>query len=302
MGGKTMRLRRNGTCVVCAVDLPSGMAAVWYADEKVVRCEPCAASLVASNHPALSDTPQAEGPPSTPSDSVAGGSAQREYERRSAKESTRKQERIEEDAAWRRTLKEERPVLGRLVTALTPKPQIGPEAQPTKAWKIGAEGERRVAEVLAGVEGVEVLHDRLIPMKAANIDHLAVSSSGVFVIDAKKYSGKVETRDVGGMFREDLRLYVNNRNQTKLVDGVLGQVSVVRAVLNEAFPHVQVRGVLCFVNAEWGIVMRPRHVRGVTALWPTKLPELLSVPGPHAEAITEIAAHLRECLRAGRAT
>ena len=61
MGGKTMRLRRNGTCVVCAVDLPSGMAAVWYADEKVVRCEPCAASLVASNHPALSDTPQAEG-------------------------------------------------------------------------------------------------------------------------------------------------------------------------------------------------------------------------------------------------
>ncbi len=79
---------------------------------------------------------------------VAGGSAQSEYDKRSARELAKKERRVAEDAEWREAIKERRPVVGRIATALTPKPQITPESQATKAWKVGADGERRVAEVL----------------------------------------------------------------------------------------------------------------------------------------------------------
>lgn len=240
-------------------------------------------------------------PPLGPEDaSVAGGSAQREYDRRAARELARKQQRVDDDAEWRRTLKEERPILGRLVTALSPKPQITPESQSTRAWKTGAEGERRVAEVLAGLEGIETLHDRLMIGSNANIDHIAIAPSGVWVIDAKKYAGRVETRNVGGIFRADLRLYVNGRDRTKLVEGVLGQVDVVKETLGDSFPGIEVRGVLCFINSDWSFIMRPQQVRGVTALWPMKLPEVVAAHGPHGELVPDIAAHLRARLRPGK--
>lgn len=47
--------------------------------------------------------------------------------------------------------------------------------------------------------------------------------SGIFVIDAKKYSGAVQKRDMGGWFRTDERLYVNGRNRTNLVVAMQGQ-------------------------------------------------------------------------------
>ena len=194
-------------------------------------------------------------------------------------------------------MKHERPVLGRLASVLTPKPQITPESQATKAWKIGAEGERRVAEVLEKSEGVEVLHDRLVPGSRANIDHIAIGPSGVFVIDAKKYTGQVEARDVGGLFRTDERLYVNNRDRTKLVEGVLHQVDVVRVALGPDFADVAVNGVLCFVGCEWGWLMRSKRVKGVTALWPTALPDHVSIAGSLSDRVTTITDRLRSELR-----
>ena len=184
-----------------------------------------------------------------------------------------------------------------IASVLTPKPQITPESQPTAAWKVGAEGERRVAEVLEGAVGVEVLHDRLVPGSRANVDHIAIGPSGVFVIDAKKYTGQVEVRDVGGFFRTDERLYVNNRDRTKLVEGVLRQINVVRTALGEDFSDVEVRGVLCFVGCEWGWIMRTKRVEGVTALWPTALSDHVSATGPLSDRIPEIADHLRGRLR-----
>ena len=49
-------------------------------------------------------------------------------------------------------------------------------------------------------EGLAVLHDRRIPYSKANIDHLIVAPWGVFIVDAKNYKGKVETRNRGGFF------------------------------------------------------------------------------------------------------
>ena len=59
-------------------------------------------------------------------------------------------------------------------------------------------------------------------------------------------------RDVGGLFRTDERLYVNGRNETKRVDAVLAQIEVVGTALGDDFADIEVRGVLCFVGADWG--------------------------------------------------
>ena len=55
------------------------------------------------------------------------------------------------------------------------------------AWNTGAEGETRTAEFLASLEpaGFVVLHDRLMPASRANIDHVVVGPTGVFVIETR---------------------------------------------------------------------------------------------------------------------
>jgi hypothetical protein len=282
---KLMNIRRPDVCVGCGAQLDAGTEAYWIAAERVVRCVTChgGPTPVVAKVETVQD--------------AAGRSAQQEYEKRSARELARKQQAVAEDAEWRESMKEKRPVLGRVVTAITPKPQITPESQGTKAWKTGAEGERRVAEVLTGVPGIEVLHDRRVPGSRANIDHIVVGPTGVYVVDAKKYTGEITTRDKGGLLKSDLRLYVGTRDQTKLVEAMLWQVDVVRRALGDQYADVPVRGVLCFIGCEWGWIKRAKHVKQVVALWPTALPGHVSADGPHRDRVPAVAAHLRDRLR-----
>jgi hypothetical protein len=62
--------------------------------------------------------------------------------------------------------------------------------QSTVAWRQGAEGEERLGyhlDQLTG-EGFVILHDRRVPGSPANIDHLVIGPTGVFVVDAKNFS------------------------------------------------------------------------------------------------------------------
>lgn len=306
---KFMKLRRDGECVDCGEAIATGTKAYWFAEERVVRCAGCG-SLTAAQEPrqlagALANTGgemrttvAAPRPTATPRPSdVAGASAQREYDKRSAREQAKKERRIAEDAVWRAEIKEKKPVVGRIVTALTAKPQMTPESQTTKAWQVGADGERRVAEVLAEAQGIRVMHDRLVPRSRANIDHLAIGPAGVFVVDAKKYTGQIEVRNVGGLLRTDERLYVKGRDRSKLVESMHWQVEVVRTALGEEFADVEVRGVLCFVGCEWGGRMRKKVIGGVTVLWLEALPAHVSADGGLGGRIDAIADHLGEKLR-----
>ncbi len=113
-----------------------------------------------------------------------GRSARDEFERRRAKHEAQIEQR------WGSGR------LGKIAKALSDDPQT------TKAWATGAAGEERVAQILhqdLGDQAV-LLHDRKVPGTRGNIDHLAIAASGVWVIDAKNYKGKVEKRDVGGWF------------------------------------------------------------------------------------------------------
>jgi hypothetical protein len=126
-----------------------------------------------------------------------------------------------------------------------------------------------------------------------------VSAAGVFVIDAKQYTGQLEVRNKGSMFRPDERLYVAGRDRTNLADGVLTQVAAVRRVLEADWPDVTVHGVLCFVGCTW-TRFTVKNVNGVVALWPKALAGHVTTDGPHATNIETIATHLRKSLKQPR--
>ena len=157
---------------------------------------------------------------------------------------------------------------------------LSDDPQTTKAWAAGASGEERVAQVLDDRLGdrAVLLHDRKVPGTRGNIDHLAIAASGVWVIDAKRYTGKVEQRDVGGWFKTDLRLYVGGRNRTKTVAGLGWQIDAVTEALGGE--EVPLQAALSFVGAEWPIFAKPLRLDGVWISWPTKLADLIAADGP----------------------
>jgi Nuclease-related domain len=61
------------------------------------------------------------------------------------------------------------------------------------AWRRGTQGERRTARLLDRLtrDGFVVFHDLAVPGSPANVDHLVIGPSGVFIIDSKQWSGSV---------------------------------------------------------------------------------------------------------------
>jgi hypothetical protein len=74
--------------------------------------------------------------------------------------------------------------------------------------------------------------DRCIPGTRANNDHIAITTAGIWVIDAKKYNGRAELRIEGGILRPRVeKVLVGRRDCTKLVGGVLKQIDLVPEVV-----------------------------------------------------------------------
>jgi hypothetical protein len=299
---KLMSLRYDGTCSVCDGATPARSKAWWDKAAKQVTCLSCrpaqtapAAAIDAHRtdstpaaHPGSITAPLGTPLPPPPAidNGVGGVSATKEYERRRATH-----ERAIE-AKWGTGR------IGRFVKFISDEPQS------TVAWAKGAEGERRLARRLNDdlADVAVVLQDRKVPKTRGNIDHLVVSSSGIWIIDAKNYAGKVEQRDVGGWFSTDLRLYVGNRNQTRLVDGLAWQVEAVRAVLAPiGFGEAPVHPSLCFISSEWGWFAKPIRMNGVLVTWAGKLVEVIREPGPlDATTIDLLARELSNRLPASR--
>jgi hypothetical protein len=206
---------------------------------------------------------------------VAGSSARREHDRRSNKRETR--------------IREAHPVLGGLILAVSDDPQS------TKAWAVGAQGEERLGRRLDSLVGerIRVLHDRRIPRSRANIDHVVVASSGVFVIDAKKYTGRPSLRVEGGLFRPRVEtLIVGSRDCTRLVEGVHKQVDLVSsALISVGMGQILVRGMLCFVDADWPILGGDFRIDGLDVLWPKKAAEQILKPGSMDESTVSEVFH-----------
>ncbi len=227
---KHLRLRRDGRCAGCAAEQPAGTIASWRASDRTVWCVGCGR---ASSEQA--DVPAQRKPPSA---GVAGASAQREYEKKAARRE--------------QAIRTQHPRLGRLVLALSQEPAH------QRAWARGSAGERAVGATLNELvgDGLLVLHDRKMRkedgrLSRANIDHLVVAPAGVFVVDAKAYSGALHVRRSGGWFSAQVEeLWIAGHNKTALVHGVAGQVDAVRRELAAVGADVPVHGALCFVGTE----------------------------------------------------
>lgn len=282
---KKMRLRYSGACMICDVEIPKGEWGVYLKDLRKVRHVECA---VAEPAPAVSklaltdendtingdvEVVQAEllpQPTSVEESSITQVNAEPEdddnpvYSYGTAGAAARQEHA-------KRLAREEAAYLAR-------HPRIGKylikwrdESHQTRAWTIGAVGEEKVAKRLDSMAGPDcvVMHDRAIKKSKANIDHIVLTSEAVYVIDAKRYKGRPERRVRGGLFSEKTaELWVGGRNQSKLLTGVQKQMGLIEDAIGGALP---VKGVLCFVDAEWGLLDSPFQVQGITSLWPKRL-------------------------------
>lgn len=113
------------------------------------------------------------------------------------------------------------------------------------------------------------------------------------MIDAKKYHGRPLLKIEGGILRPRVeKVLVGRRDCTRLVDGMLKQVDLVRAVTGE----VPVIGALCFVAADWPLIGGSFITREVRVLWPKLLAKRLTEAGGVIDVPAvrgALAAHFR---------
>jgi Nuclease-related domain len=66
-------------------------------------------------------------------------------------------------------------------------------SEQARTWQRGAHGERHTARQLRRLhrDGYVVFHDLAVPDSPANVDHLVIGPTGVFVIDSKQWTGSV---------------------------------------------------------------------------------------------------------------
>lgn len=252
---KRMRLRYAGVCRECGEVVAQGDPAVYDKAARNVICANCA-DRCSTEEPGT--MLQVESAPIDPGN--AGASARREFERRSAKREQR--------------IRSAHPRIGGLILALSDDPQS------TTAWRRGAAGEERLGGILDALtdQGVRALHDRRIPRSRANIDHIAIGAAGVFVIDAKRYQGRPSLRVDGGILRPRTEtLMVARRCKNGLVDGMHRQLAAVQSVIGSDVP---ISGMLVFLDADWPLIGGAFVTQQVTVLWPKKMVEKITQPGP----------------------
>jgi hypothetical protein len=142
-----------------------------------------------------------------------------------------------------------------------------------------------------------LLNDRRVPRTRANIDHIVVAPSGVWVVDAKRWDGLVELRDVGGWFRTDNRLYVKGRDRTKGVRNMGWQVDAVKGSLAGIEMNIPVHAALCFVDAEWRWFAKPFTLEGVRVSGPKSLAAAIAEEGSlTVNQVMEVASRIARVL------
>ncbi|MEO5982299.1 MAG: nuclease-related domain-containing protein, partial [Pedococcus sp.] len=137
-------------------------------------------------------------------------------------------------------------------------------------WAAGAEGERRVAAALSSLPtGWTVVHDRLLrPGRSeANLDHIVIGPTGVYLVDAKNRAGRV-TEHEGGLFQHRHR---DGRPESVSLAAELKKVHGMAAYM-AAEADRPITPVLCLAGAHADEFGEPRMVRGVWVVPVAALP------------------------------
>lgn len=151
------------------------------------------------------------------------------------------------------------------------------------AFAAGAEGERLAAAALAPLStaGYLLLHDRAIG-GAANLDHIVVGPSGVWLCNAKHWSGTLTV--TGGTLRQ------NGQRRDRALERARTERDTVGAALDTAGLHVPVHAALAFTSAE----VEPAELGDVTLVPVAKLaPTITAAPATlDARTVDRVAAAL----------
>jgi hypothetical protein len=116
------------------------------------------------------------------------------------------------------------------------------EPDHVRAWGIGAEGERVTGRELDRLpDGFRVLHDLRIPGSRANVDHVVIGPTGVFVVESKRMRGKLRVRG------EEVIVAGRRRG---MVDEVRREVAAVQTALAAAGIGAPVRPILFIQEAD----------------------------------------------------
>jgi hypothetical protein len=119
------------------------------------------------------------------------------------------------------------------------------------AWQRGAQGERRTARLLDRLvrDGYVVFHDLAVPDSGANVDHLVIGPSGVFVIDSKQWTGSVRQGSDGLAWHNHYRLdrtLETVRWEAQIIGRLLGTRAAAVVCVHGAHVHgggLEVQGV-----------------------------------------------------------
>jgi hypothetical protein len=188
--------------------------------------------------------------------------------------------RAEELAAWTRSLAWRAPLVaaaglaGDVLTAQAGLPHGGlvglavaalvgwrlrfrPSEQ-ARTWQRGAQGERHTARLLDRLtrDGYVVFHDLAVPDSPANVDHLVIGPTGVFVIDSKQWIGSVHQGADGLAWHNHYRLdrtLETVRWEAETVSRLLGARAAALVCVHGA--HVQGGG----LHAQ-GVAIVPAHL------------------------------------------
>ncbi|GAA4102814.1 nuclease-related domain-containing protein [Nonomuraea soli] len=127
------------------------------------------------------------------------------------------------------------------------------------SWCKGAVGERSTARLLAPLacEGYVILHDRAIAGSSANLDHLVVGPSGVFLIDSKKWARRTRISGHGA------RLWIGGRPAETLLRGLAFERSAVQRAIDHGVAEVAVLPVVAVHGPRLPGISRPLQVAGI---------------------------------------
>ncbi len=132
----------------------------------------------------------------------------------------------------------------------------------------GAQGEYLMGGYLEHelVAGARVLTDRHVPGDSeANIDHVVVASSGVWIIDSKKWTGEIHYRSRRFPSTDPRRyLSIGGEDRTPHIAKIYRLVIPVAQVIGDR--TVSVHPVMAFIEAVWGLPesLHFKRLRGPT--------------------------------------
>ncbi|GLX06808.1 nuclease-related domain-containing protein [Microbispora sp. NBRC 16548] len=166
---------------------------------------------------------------------------------------------------------------------------------PAAPWRKGAAGERATARLLAplALEGYAILHDRAIPHSSANVDHILIGPTGVFVLDSKRWHRRTRLHGVGGT------LWVGSRTAAFALRGLAFEHAAVQSMVRRATSSlVDVGGLVAVHGPRVPSWRNPVMYEGLTLLRARQVPRYVRAREPRLapEQVAELAAGLARVL------